>query len=138
MVGGTTSGYSLIGNRHSASKPRMKMMRESTPAKIGRRIKKWEKFILIRLVEGWLGNCDIHRVMAVTTEALRLPPEERLKLLEEIWNSFAAEPASLPVSAGEIEELERRRKHYVSNPDSLVDWRELKIRLQQRRKDAPN
>src|SRR6266581_4813831 len=45
MVGGTTSGYSLIGKRRMASKPTMKMMLESTPAKIGRRMKKLEKFI---------------------------------------------------------------------------------------------
>src|SRR5262245_37297040 len=45
MVGGTTSGYSLIGNRTIAIRPMMKMMIESTPAKMGRRMKKWEKFI---------------------------------------------------------------------------------------------
>src|SRR5438552_5521291 len=45
MVGGTTSGYSLIGRRHIAISPTMKITMESTPAKIGRRIKKWEKFI---------------------------------------------------------------------------------------------
>src|SRR2546430_4967334 len=45
MVGGTTSGYSLMGSRPSAVNPTMKITTESTPAKIGRRIKKWEKFI---------------------------------------------------------------------------------------------
>src|SRR5437016_11890555 len=45
MVGGTTSGYSLIGNRNIAIKPTRKITMESTPAKIGRRIKKCEKFI---------------------------------------------------------------------------------------------
>src|SRR2546426_3986036 len=44
-VGGTTSGYSLIGNRVIAINPMMKMTIESTPAKIGRRMKKWEKFM---------------------------------------------------------------------------------------------
>src|ERR1044071_2168589 len=47
MVGGTTSGYSLIGSRNIASKPTMKITVESTPAKIGRRMKKWEKFIAL-------------------------------------------------------------------------------------------
>src|SRR5438105_14517147 len=45
IVGGTTSGYSLIGSFHMAIKPTIKMIIESTPAKIGRRIKKCEKFI---------------------------------------------------------------------------------------------
>jgi hypothetical protein len=38
-VGGTTSGYSLMGNRHIAINPMRKMI-ESTPAKTGRRMKK--------------------------------------------------------------------------------------------------
>src|SRR5213594_4269798 len=46
MVGGTTSGYSLIGNRPIAIHPRRKIIVESTPAKMGRRMKKWEKFII--------------------------------------------------------------------------------------------
>jgi hypothetical protein len=45
LVGGTTSGYSLTGRRNMASKPIRKMIAETTPAKIGRRMKKWEKFM---------------------------------------------------------------------------------------------
>src|SRR5688572_5523625 len=45
MVGGTTSGYSLIGRRSIAIKPSRNTMIESTPAKIGRRMKKWVNFI---------------------------------------------------------------------------------------------
>src|SRR5437879_11266236 len=45
MVGGTTSGYSLMGKRHIAIKPTRKIAAESTPAKIGRRMKKCENFI---------------------------------------------------------------------------------------------
>src|SRR6476620_1907142 len=44
-VGGTTSGYSLIGSRKSAIAPTRKMTMERTPAKIGRLMKKSEKFM---------------------------------------------------------------------------------------------
>src|ERR1041384_3980604 len=47
MVGGTTSGHSLMGKRHIAIKPTRKMIAESTPAKIGRRMKKWENFMAV-------------------------------------------------------------------------------------------
>src|ERR1700693_3311696 len=47
MVGGTTSGYSLMGKRHMAINPTRKITIESTPAKMGRRMKKWEKFIVL-------------------------------------------------------------------------------------------
>ena len=68
-------------------------------------------------------------VTALTTAALRLPPMERLKLIEDVWESLAAEPASFPVAAEELEELERRRQRYSFDSTSLVDWQELKSRL---------
>ena len=72
----------------------------------------------------------------LTNEALRLPPMERLKLIEEVWDSLAADQAAFPATSQELEELERRRKRYVSNPDSLIDWQEMKARLFRRRDDA--
>jgi len=75
-------------------------------------------------------------VTELTNEALRLPPMERLKLIEEVWDSLAADPAAFPATSQELEELERRRKRYVSNPDSLIDWQEMKARLFRRRDDA--
>src|SRR5690606_28772575 len=44
-VGGTTSGYSLTGSSRRASSPAMKISAERTPAKIGRSMKCWEKFM---------------------------------------------------------------------------------------------
>jgi len=69
---------------------------------------------------------------SLTNEALRLPPEERLRLIEDVWESFVSDPASLPVSAQQMEELDRRKKHYSANPDSLIDWEEMKSRLRKR------
>src|SRR4051812_18503999 len=43
--GGTTSGYSEIGNWNIAIKPARKMATEITPAKIGRSIKNLDRFI---------------------------------------------------------------------------------------------
>jgi hypothetical protein len=43
-VGGTTSGYSEIGSWKSDIAPRMKMSSDKTPAKMGRVMKKEEKF----------------------------------------------------------------------------------------------
>src|SRR4051812_30597689 len=46
MVGGTTSGYSLTGSSQSAMAPTRKMMMDKTPAKMGRLMKKSEKFMI--------------------------------------------------------------------------------------------
>ena len=42
-VGGAISGYSAIGSVRCAMAPMMRMMMESTAAKIGRSMKKWGK-----------------------------------------------------------------------------------------------
>gem|GEM_PF-2367464 len=48
-VGGTTSGYSLIGNWNSEIAPAIRISSDSTAAKIGREMKNLEKFILSRI-----------------------------------------------------------------------------------------
>src|SRR5262249_19384259 len=71
MVGGTTSGYSLIGNRTMAINPTMKMIIESTPAKIGRRMKKCEKFIEFTWFEIVVTNGCTKAPSSKTTARLR-------------------------------------------------------------------
>ena len=43
-----------------------------------------------------------------TIDIASLSPEQRLRLLEEIWNSLAATPDAVPVTSAQREELERR------------------------------
>ena len=44
MVGGVISGYWATGSVNSAIAPSSTIMSDSTEAKIGRRMKKWENF----------------------------------------------------------------------------------------------
>ena len=48
-TGGVTSGYSEIGSDGSESSPATKISAESTPAKIGRSMKNFEKFMAVAL-----------------------------------------------------------------------------------------
>ena len=66
IVGGTTSGYSAMGSRNIASSPMMKMAMDSTPAKIGRRMKKWAKFMS---VENVCRTCRRNQRLAVCRPA---------------------------------------------------------------------
>jgi putative addiction module component (TIGR02574 family) len=43
-----------------------------------------------------------------TIDIASLSPEQRLQLLEQIWDSLATNPESVPVTAAQREELERR------------------------------
>ena len=45
---------------------------------------------------------------ALIEEILRLPVEERLRLVEDVWDSIAAEPDAVPVPEWHRQELDRR------------------------------
>jgi len=63
---------------------------------------------------------------ALLAEILRLPPEERIALLGEAWDSIAASPADVPIPQWHVEELERR--FATPNPEFL-SWEEVRSRL---------
>ena len=65
--------------------------------------------------------------MAVSlSELLQLPVEERLKLVEALWDSIAEFPEALELSAAQKQELDRRLADYERDPEAGVPWAELK------------
>lgn len=58
-------------------------------------------------------------------EILELPVQERIELVELIWDSVAAVPEAVEISP----ELEARPKAFEANPDSGYAWDEVKARL---------
>jgi putative addiction module component (TIGR02574 family) len=62
-------------------------------------------------------------------EILRLSVAERIQLAEDIWDSIAADPAALPLSDAQRQELDRRLESYAQNPDEGLPWEELKERV---------
>ncbi len=62
-------------------------------------------------------------------EVLKLPVDERLKLVESIWNSIAEFPDSLELTADQKVELDRRIDEYEANPSAGISWADLKAQL---------
>ena len=62
-------------------------------------------------------------------EVLKLPVDERLKLVESIWNSIAEFPDSLELTAEQKTELDRRLDEYESDPTEGISWADLKAQL---------
>ena len=60
-------------------------------------------------------------------EILRLPADQRLKLVEDIWDSLAASPTDVPVPQWHVDELDRR----LANPDerATLTWEQVQARL---------
>jgi putative addiction module component (TIGR02574 family) len=55
---------------------------------------------------------------------------ERILMVEEIWDSIAAEQASLPLTAAQEAELDRRLDACRESPDAGAPWEEVKARIQ--------
>jgi putative addiction module component (TIGR02574 family) len=59
----------------------------------------------------------------------KLPLAERLQLVEDLWDSIAAEREREPVPPEVVKELRERKARYDANPTSGIGWEEAKRRL---------
>jgi putative addiction module component (TIGR02574 family) len=67
--------------------------------------------------------------MPATVKSLgidRLPREERLALVQEIWDTIAAEPQPPLLSEAQRQELARRVAEDKAAPDDVVPWEQVK------------
>ena len=60
------------------------------------------------------------------SELLELPADQRLQLVEAIWDSLVEVPEAVPITDEVREELDRRLAAYYDNPASARPWREIK------------
>ncbi len=81
--------------------------------------------------------------MSMTTNALReelfkLTAAERLELVEELWDSIAAEAERdadvLPLTDAQKEELDRRIAAHRADPGRVVPWEEVRKEFRRDRK----
>jgi putative addiction module component (TIGR02574 family) len=66
---------------------------------------------------------DISHTLA---EITRLSVDERIRLVEAIWESIASEPGQPELTKTQQEELERRLAVHEASPDDVVPWEEVK------------
>ena len=58
-------------------------------------------------------------------EILKLPIEERMRLVELIWESLAADPSPLPLSDAHRAVLDERLAEHERNPDDVATRDEI-------------
>ncbi|MBI4502284.1 MAG: addiction module protein [Gemmatimonadetes bacterium] len=68
---------------------------------------------------------------ALLEEILKLPPDERLDLISEVWDSLTPSPESVPVSDWHKAELD----HILDNPspEPPQTWEEVQRKLRKSR-----
>lgn len=68
----------------------------------------------------------------LVAEILEMPLDERVELVEAIWDSISAVPEALPLASWQREELDRRLAEYEANPDSGATMEEVFARVRRR------
>ena len=61
-----------------------------------------------------------------------LSPEERLELLEQLWDSLAATPEAIPLTNAQREELDRRLDDLDREGPTGIPWEEVLRRIRSR------
>ncbi len=63
----------------------------------------------------------------------KLSPEERLDLIEELWDSLSADPAKIPLTDTQAKELDRRVAE-MDQDDSLgIPWETVLAQIRERK-----
>ena len=60
-----------------------------------------------------------------------LPVSERLQLVEDLWDSIAAQRENDPVPEAVLAELRARKAAFDADPSTGVPWSEVKRRLRE-------
>lgn len=76
----------------------------------------------------------MERVSAMRRDEIdRLPVKERLRLIEELWESIDANPEDVPVTSAQRAELDRRIAAHEADPEAAVDAKDAIARLRRKR-----
>lgn len=65
-------------------------------------------------------------------ELRKLPPSEKLKIIEVLWGDLAAEEDLFESPAWHEEELKKTESEYVAGQVEAMDWEDAKRKLRKR------
>ena len=59
----------------------------------------------------------------------QLTVDERIELLQQLWDELAAVPDEIELTAAQRAELDRRLEDYQDDPDAGISWAALRASL---------
>jgi putative addiction module component (TIGR02574 family) len=63
----------------------------------------------------------------------KLSPEERLDLIEELWDSLSTDPARIPLTEAQADELDRRLAEMEQDDSLGIPWETVLARIRERK-----
>ncbi|MCK5517579.1 MAG: addiction module protein [Desulfobulbaceae bacterium] len=70
----------------------------------------------------------------IKNEIERMPLSQKLLLVEDIWDSIAADNSDIPISEWQVMELDKRYKNYSEGKLGLHDWQTVHNELRNKHK----
>jgi putative addiction module component (TIGR02574 family) len=68
-------------------------------------------------------------IMNDLRDIFKLSVAERIQLVEDLWDSIAADTDGPPISDAVKRELDRRMADLEANPSDVLDWDDVRARL---------
>jgi putative addiction module component (TIGR02574 family) len=68
-------------------------------------------------------------VANIKKQALALKPAQRIRLVQEIWDSIAAEPENVEVPEEHLRIIDERLSEHERDPSSVLTWPQVKRKL---------
>ena len=66
-------------------------------------------------------------------DILAMPATERLRIVEAIWDSIAAEPETVPVTEAQKREIADRLAEYRRDPSIAIPWNVARAQIRDAR-----
>jgi len=63
------------------------------------------------------------------SEIAEMPIQQRIQLVEDIWDSIAEMPQAVEIPEWHKRELEKRLEVYYANPNEGSSWQDVKKRI---------
>jgi putative addiction module component (TIGR02574 family) len=60
---------------------------------------------------------------------LELSPDEKLDIIEALWESLNQSPELIPLPEWQKRELDRSKAQYDAHPESLLTWEEVQANI---------
>jgi putative addiction module component (TIGR02574 family) len=78
--------------------------------------------------------CEYSSNMSTLLEqSLKLPVPERIKLVEDIWDSIASDEEAVELTPEQVTELERRIDYHRLHPNDTIPWEVIREEALRRR-----
>jgi putative addiction module component (TIGR02574 family) len=91
-------------------------------------MKTWPFIFKVNARKNIRGNLTLMSQISVA-DILELPVQERIQLVEVIWESIAAVPQAIEVSPQLKTELQERLADFERNPEAGYSWDQVKVHL---------